>query len=152
VTLLRVHGETIIERPLATVQAQFADMAHHAATGVHKALAVGNVRPQANGCRFTGRRRVLGLVQEDEMEVERLSDGGSVLRSLSGSNAGLVITQAFEALGPDRTRVRTTVELPVRGMRKLLAPLLRVALRQDLATALAEDKADLEVRGYPLIA
>ena len=144
-----VQGEKIIARPVAVVQAQFTDMHHHSSTRVHADLEVSNVRPQDNGCRFTGRRRVFGMLQEDEIEVSRLPDGGSTLRSVSGSNAGLLITQAFEALGPDRTRVRATVEMPVRGLLALLAPLVRLGLRRDLATALEEDRIDLEQRGYP---
>ncbi len=144
-----VQGEKLIARPIAVVQAQFADMSHHASTRVHADLEVSNVRAHQGGCRFTGRRRVFGLPQEDEIEVQRLADGGSTLRSLSGSNEGLLITQAFEAVGPERTRVRTTVEMPVRGLLALLAPLVRMGLKRDLATALEEDRFDLEERGYP---
>lgn len=143
-----IHGEKLISRPIEVVQSQFVDMAHHASTGVHAALEVSNVRPQDGGCRFTGRRRVLGMLQEDEFDVSRRADGSSTLRSLSGSNAGLVVTQAFESEGPDRTRARVAVDLPLRGMLRLLAPLVRIGLQRDLATALEEDRIDLEERGY----
>lgn len=143
-----IHGEKLISRPIEVVQLQFVDMEHHASTRVHAALEVSNVRLQEGGCRFTGRRRVLGMLQEDEIEVSRRADGSSTLRSLSGSNAGLLITQGFEAEGSDRTRVRTTVEYPLRTLLRLLAPLVRIGLRRDLATALEEDRLDLEERGY----
>lgn len=143
-----VHGEKLISRPIEEVRSQFVDMQHHASTRVHVALEVSNVHPQDGGCRFTGRRRVLGMLQEDEIEVARHADGNSTLRSLSGANAGLVITQRFEAVGPDRTRVHATVEFPLRAMLWLLAPLVRIGLQHDLATALEEDRFDLEERGY----
>ena len=143
------RGEKLIARPLAVVQSQFADMAHHATTRVHADLEVTNVRAQKGGCLCTGRRRVFGMLQEDELEVLRRADGSSTLQSLSGSNAGLLITQTFEAVGADRTRVRTTVELPVKGMFRLLRPLVRMGVRRDLAKALEEDRLDLEERGYP---
>ncbi len=143
-----IHGEKLIARPIEAVQSQFVDMQHHASTRVHAALEVGNVRPQPGGCRFTGRRRVLGMLQEDEIEVSQRADGSSTLRSLVGSNAGLLITQNFAAEGPDRTRVRTTVEYPLRPLLRLLAPLLRIGLQRDLASALEEDRIDLEERGY----
>jgi hypothetical protein len=146
-----VHGEKLIARPIEVVQSQFVDMAHHASTRVHADLEVSNVRPQEGGCRFTGRRRAFGMLQEDEIEVMRRGDGTSTLRSLSGSNAGLLITQAFESVDPDRTRIRTTVEMPLKGMLKLLAPLVRMGLQRDLATTLEEDRIDLEERGYPRI-
>lgn len=146
-----VHGEQVIGRPIEVVQAQFVDMGHHASTRVHADLEVGNVRPQDGGCRFTGRRRVFGIRQEDEIEVIRRADGSSTLRSVSGSNAGLLITQAFAPLGPDRTRVRSTVEMPLNGILRFLAPLVRIGLQRDLATALEEDRFDLEERGYPRV-
>ncbi|MBI3372530.1 MAG: hypothetical protein HY017_12370 [Betaproteobacteria bacterium] len=143
-----VQAEKLIVRPIEVVQSQFVDMARHANVRVHAALEVSNVRPQDGGCRFTGRRRVLGMLQEDEIEVSRCADGSSTLRSLSGSNAGLLITQTFEPAGSDRTLVRTSVDMPVRGLLRLLAPLLRIGLQRDLAIALEEDRVDLEERGY----
>lgn len=148
-TSLVVSAEKLIARPIGIVQAQFTDMQHHARTGVHAALEVSNVRPCAGGCHFTGRRRILGATQEDEIEVQRQPDGSSTLRSLAGSNAGLLITQTFVAVDADHTRVRTQVEMPLRGALRLLAPLLRLGLRRDLDIALEEDRVDLEQRGYP---
>lgn len=145
---ITVHAEKIIARPLAVVQDQFVDLAHHATTHVHADLQVTNVRPVPGGCRFTGRRRVLGLLQEDEIEVQRAADDSSTLRSLSGSNAGLLIDQRFEALGPDRTRVRSTITLPVRGLMVRLTPPLRIGVVHDLNVALEEDRRDLEEGAY----
>ncbi len=146
---ITVQGEKVIARPTEIVQSQFVDMAHHASTRVHASLNISNVRPQDGGCRFTGRRRVFGILQEDEFEVARGRNGNSTLRSLSGSNAGLLITQVFESMGPDRTLVRTTIEMPLRGVLKFLSSLARVGLQRDLAAALEEDRIDLEERGYP---
>jgi hypothetical protein len=148
---LSVYEEKLIARPIDIVQSQFVDMEHHASTCVHSTLQVRNVRPQGDGCRFTGRRRIFGVLQEDEIEVSRGPDGSSTLRSLSGSNAGLVITQTFEPVGDASTRVRTRVDMPVKGVRKLLAPLVRIGLKRDLTLALEEDRIDLEERGYPKI-
>jgi hypothetical protein len=142
------RAEKIISRPISVVQDQFVDLHHHAATRVHADLEVSNVRSFPGGCRFTGRRRVLGMLQEDEIEVRRDADGNSTLRSLSGSNAGLLIDQRFEPVAPDKTRVQTTVTLPVGGLMLFLRPLLRIGLRRDLNTALEEDRRDLEERGY----
>ncbi len=143
------EAEKRIARPLEVVQAQFVDMHHHAATRVHADLEVSNVRPLADGHRVTGRRKVFGLQQEDEIEVRRGPDGNSTLRSVAGSNAGLLITQTFAAEGMNATRVRTKVEMPVNGLLRLLAPLVRLGLKRDLETALEEDRRDLEERGYP---
>lgn len=144
-----IQGEKLISRPLTVVQSQFVDMVHHASTRVHAGLEVTNVRPHNGGCLCTGRRRIFGILQEDEFEVMRLVDGSSTLRSLSGSNVGLLITQTFESLAADRTCVRITVELPVKGPLALLVPLVRMNLRRALTKALEEDRIDLEQRGYP---
>lgn len=143
------EAEKLIARPLEVVQSQFVDMHHHAATRVHADLEVSNVRPLADGHLVTGRRKVFGIQQEDEIEVRRGSDGNSTLRSVSGSNVGLLITQSFAAEGMNATRVRTKVEMPVKGLLRLLAPLVRMGLKRDLETALEEDRRDLEERGYP---
>jgi hypothetical protein len=144
-----VRGEKLISRPIAVVQSQFTDMAHHERTGVHSELGVSNVRPSADGCRFTGHRRVMGKMRESENELQRHPDGSSTLRSVAGPNRGLTIKQTFEAQGPDRTLVRVEVNLPVKGLLRLLSPLVRSKLRKDVAMALEEDRADLEERGYP---
>ena len=143
-----VRGEKLIGRAIDVVQAQFVDMAHHERTRVHRDLEVKNARPVANGFRFTASRRVFGMLQVDESEVLRHPDGSSTLCSLSGSNAGLKITQTFESRGPESTLVRTEVNMPVTGLLKLLLPLVRFGIQRDLAIALEEDRIDLEQRKY----
>jgi hypothetical protein len=143
-----VRGEKLISRPIDVVQSQFVDMAHHERNRVHRALEVSNARPVPTGYRFTARRRVFGALQEDDNEVLRHPDGSSTLRSLSGANAGLTVTQTFESQGPDRTLVHIEVNLPVRGLFRLLSPLVRIGIQRDLAVALEEDRIDLEERRY----
>jgi len=144
-----VQAEKVIARPIDVVRAQFVDMAHHASARVHANLEIADVRPREGGCRFTGRRRTLGMLQSDDIEVTQRPDGSSTLRSVAGANKGLLITQTFEAFDADRTRVRTTVELPFPGMLFFLAPLVRMGLQRDVEAALEEDRVDLEQRGYP---
>ena len=144
-----VRGEKLIARPIDVVQTQFVDFAHHERTRVHRDLEVKDARPVANGFRFTGRRRVFGMLQVDELEVLRHPDGNSTLRSLSGTNAGLTIKQTFESKGPESTLVRLEVNMPVTGLLALLSPLVRVGIKRDLAFGLEEDRIDLEERRYP---
>lgn len=141
-----VERQTEIARPIEVVRRQFVDMEHHSVDRVHPDLQVVNVRRVDDKCVFTGRRRVLGMLQEDEIEVTSLPDGTSRLHSVAGSNAGLTVTQTFEAVEPQVTRVRVRVELPVRGAMKLLAPVLKLGLARDTEQALRQDKADLELR------
>lgn len=141
-----VERQIEIARPIEVVRRQFVDMEHHCTGNVHPGLEVANLRPAGQGCTFTGRRRVLGLLQEDEIEVTSLPDGNSTLRSVAGTNAGLLITQMFEATGPQSTLVSIKVEMPVAGAMKLLRPLVQAGLARDTESALRQDKADLEQR------
>ena len=143
-----VKSEKVIARPIDDVRSQFVDFAHHERAAVHKGFQVSNVRQSGAGCTYTGRRRVFGMLQEDQFEVRVDPDGGSTMRSVSGPNAGTTIKQAFQSLGPERTLVRLEVDMPLKGLSRLLAPLMRVGIQQDLKTALEEDRVDLEERGY----
>jgi len=143
-----VRCEKLIARSIDVVQTQFVDFAHHERTRVHRDLEVKDARPVANGFRFTGRRRVFGMLQADEIEVLRHPDGNSTLCSLSGTNAGLKITQTFESRGPETTLVRIEVNMPVTGFLKLLSPLVRVGIQRDMEIGLEEDRVDLEERKY----
>jgi len=143
-----VNSEKIIARPINEVQSQFIDFAHHERAAVHKGFQVSNVRPLATGCLFTGRRRVFGALQEDEYEVRVNSDGSSIMRSISGTNVGTTIKQTFQPQGPNSTLVRLEVDMPLKGLFRLLAPLMRLGVQQDLKSALEEDRIDLEERGY----
>jgi hypothetical protein len=148
-TTVVVESQKRIARNIEIVRKQFSDMEHHERTSVHSALKISNVRPSPTGYLFTGRRRVLGLVQEDEIEVTRQIDGAVTLKSLGGANVGLLITQTFEAVDPKTTMVRSVVELPLRGFMQILAPLIRVGVRRDQESALEEESVDLEDRAYP---
>jgi hypothetical protein len=143
-----VISEKLIARPIGEVQSQFADLAHHERARAHKGFQVSNVRPSATGCLYTGRRRVFGALQEDEYEVRVNPDGSSTMRSISGPNAGTTIKQTFEPRGPSSTLVRMEVDMPLKGLFRLIAPLMRMGIQQDLKAALEEDRFDLEERGY----
>ncbi len=118
-----VERQIEIARPIEVVRRQFVDMDHHGTCQVHPDLQVANLRHDGDKCTFTGRRRVLWMLHEDEIEVSSLPDGNSTLRSVAGSNAGLLVTQTFEAAGAQSTRVSIKVEMPMRGAMKLLGPL-----------------------------
>ncbi|HUJ76280.1 MAG TPA: hypothetical protein VL359_15565 [bacterium] len=144
-----VERQKVIARPLDVVQAQFVDMQHHAKVGVHAALNVSEVRPQPSGCRAKATRRVLGTLDVDEIEVTRHPGGNSTLRSVAGSNEGLEVRQAFQRVDEGHTRVSLHVEVPLRGMRRWIAPLMWLGVWLDTVRALEEDRRDLEVLGYP---
>jgi len=143
-----VTSEKLIARPIDEVRSQFVDFEHHQRAGVHRRFAVSNVRPMGSGCMFTGRRSVFGMTQVDEYEVRVHPDGSSSLRSIAGPNVGTTVTQTFVQQGTAQTLVSLEVSMPLKGVFRPLAPLMRIGIRQDLQSALEEDRIDLEERGY----
>jgi hypothetical protein len=59
------------------------------------------------------------------------------------------LTSRFHSDEAERTTITATVELPVRGVRALVAPLLRRLILRRLTRALEEDRRDLESGRYP---
>jgi hypothetical protein len=141
-----VRGETLISRPIGDVQSQFADVERHVPGHRFADLEISNVRAQEGGCRFTGRRNVFGMLQEDEIESMRDADGNSTLRSLFGSTPGFLMKQRFASEGKGFTRVHATVEYPVRGMLRLLSPFFRMGLQRNLSASLEQDRTAMERR------
>lgn len=145
------HDEWIAA-PEALVRSQFADLEHHIAANVHPKLSFRILEQGPEGARFEQRVKLLGITQRDIFERRFTADGCMVDTSVEGFNRGG--TLAFE-FRPERrgvaegTRVRITVRLPLPPLVGwLVRPLLRAQVRKEVAAAAAEDKRDLEVRGY----
>ena len=145
---IQIQAETIIARPIEVVRAQFMDLAHHMDAGVHPTFQFSDVRKIEGGYRYKTSRRLLGVVHRDEYEQLVHGDGHVTSRVVAGTNEGLLLTDRFEAVEGGGTRVTATMELPVRGLLSLIAPLVRMGAQRDLRLALEQDRVDLEERGY----
>lgn len=145
----QVRQSEFIEAPLATVQRQFADLDHHVRTNVHPKLTFKVLSQSATGARYVQEVKLLGLRQRDVFERAILADGSIHDRSVEGFNKGGELRLDF---APERngTRVEILVRLP---LPPVIGPLVRALLekqiRREVTAAFAEDKYDLEVRGYP---
>jgi hypothetical protein len=117
--VLRVRESIRIGRPIDVVRRQFGDVRHHE------------------------------MRQVAEVVLERHADGSQTNHFVSGSNAGMRVIHQFQDDGPDATVAEVTIEMPMRGLRRLLAPIVRRVLRSRLMTGLEEDRRDLEQHGYP---
>jgi len=93
--------------------------------------------------------RLAGVSQIAEVILTGEADGSQTNRFVRGSNAGMKVMHRFEPDGPDATIAEVTIQLPVRGLRKLLAPLVGLTLRRKLVRGLQGDRRDLEEHGYP---
>jgi hypothetical protein len=155
-----VRHEEWIAAGEPSVRSQFADLRHHIEVGVHPKLQLRILEPRpgpepgirADVARYEQRVKLLGITQRDVFERRFTADGGMVDTSVEGFNCGGSLSFRFT---PERrgsvegTRVDITIRLPLPPVvGPLLRPLLEAQVRKEVAAAAAEDKHDLEVRGY----
>jgi len=151
-----VSHEEWIAAEDSSVRSQFADLRHHIEVGVHPKLQYrileSGPRTGVDVSRYEQRVKLLGITQRDVFERRFTADGGMIDTSVEGFNRGGSLSFRFT---PERrgsvegTRVDITIRLPlppVVGL--LLRPLLEAQVRREVAAAAAEDKHDIEVRGY----
>lgn len=147
------HEEWFAADP-RVVRAQFADLNHHIATNVHPKLRLRVLQQAARRARFIQEVKLLGFWQRDVFEREFGADGSMTDTSVEGFNKGGSLHFEFRpepSGGHMGTTVAVTIRLPlppvIGGMIK---PLLEGQIRRELLAAIAEDKHDIEVRGYAL--
>lgn len=142
-----------IAAPLEIVRAQFADLHHHIATDVHPKLRFQVLQHSAQRARFTQEVKLLGIRQRDVFVREFEPDGTMVDTSVEGFNKGGSLRISFsrevrpQGAGTDVAIVIRLPLPPVIG--PLIRPLLEGQIRREVRAAAAEDKHDIEVRGYP---
>ncbi len=134
------------------VRQQFADLQHHIATGVHSKVKFKLLSESFKRARFVRELRWLGLHMRDVYVREFEPDGTMLDTAISGPNKGATLMFRFTSSSLAST-VGTVVEinarLPLpRIIGPLVKPLWRAQLRRAVQRAAAEDKYDLEVRGY----
>jgi len=150
---VEVSHEELIAAPITAVRAQFADLRHHISTNVHPKLRFEILSVSERRARFVQEVRLLGIRQRDVFEREIATDGMSMVdRSVEGFNKGGSLHFDFKPArkdGRDATSVTVTIRLPVPRFLGFLSGVLEGQVRRELLAAVAEDKHDLEVRGYP---
>ena len=150
-----VQHQEWIAAPVHTVRSQFADLQHHIDTNVHPKLRFELLSQGRQRARFVQEVRLLGIRQRDVFEREIAADGSMTDTSIEGFNKGGSLRFRFDAesrQGRDGTRVQIDIRLPTPPLLGLLRPLLESQIRRELRAAVAEDRHDLEVRGYPAAA
>jgi hypothetical protein len=142
-----------IAAPLPLVRSQFADLRHHIATNVHPRLRFEILQTSPRRARFVQEVKLLGIRQRDVFEREIEPDGSITDTSVEGFNKGGSLCFRFapksDAQGRAGTEVAITIRLPLPPLvGPLLRPLLEQQVRREVRAAAAEDKHDIEVRGY----
>ena len=150
---VEVSHEEWIAAPLAIVRAQFADLHHHIAAGVHPKLRFEIISLGERRARFVQEERLLGIRQRDVFErvitVDRL---GMVDTAIDGPHRDGWLSFRFTPgtrSGRDATLVTVKVSMPVPRLLGMLRPLWHAHIRRKLLVAMEEDRHDIEVRGYP---
>lgn len=148
-----VRHQEWIAAPMSTVRAQVADLRHHVRANVHPKLRFEILSQEARRARFVQEVRLLGLRQRDLFERQVRDDGSMIDTSVEGFNQGGTLEFAFQREDRDG-REGTTVSIAIRlPLPPVIGPLLRAPLcaqiRREVRAAAAEDKHDIEVRGYP---
>jgi len=142
-----------IAAPISNVRAQFADLQHHIAANVHPRLSFQVLSQSDRSARFVQVVRLLGMKQRDVFERQFFADGTMIDTSVEGFNKDGSLTFHFTPetrQGRDGTDVSITIRIPVPPMLGFLSGLLEKQIRREMLAAVAEDKHDLEVRGYPV--
>lgn len=145
--ITRTHSG-IIERPVAEVRAQFADMEYHIAQNVHPDVRFTMHSKQANTCAFRQEISLAGMRQSDEVINTVLPDGSLRSDFVGGMNTGARLVVSFLSEVDAATRISAVLTIPVSGLKTLLAPVLGAAAQKALEKAFAQDKHDLEAGNY----
>jgi hypothetical protein len=145
--------EEWIAAPTAVVRSQFADLDHHIRAGVHPKLRFEVLGRDGGTTRYLQEVKLLGIRQRDVFERRLQPDGTIVDLAVDGFNRGGSLKFSFEPevrMGRAGTRVAIDVRLPLPPVvGALLRPLLEAQVRKELAAAAREDRADIEILGYP---
>lgn len=147
--MLEVTRSIVIDRPVDDVAAQFADIAHHERTGVHRDVTFHVVAEAENWCDYDQRSRVGPGTVRQRCHLDRHDRRHQVNTITRGMFRGGTLYFEIASNGLGASHVTATVTAPTSLLTRLLAPVLRPQLGRSLATALDEDKADLESGHYP---
>jgi hypothetical protein len=147
--VLLVSASTQITRGIDVVRRHFSDVDHHIRSRVHPNVEFTPLPDSEGACRFRKTIRILGIPIVDEVVLKHQPDGSITEDSVAGPSTGMRLVSSFRADGPQRTSTTLTVQLPVRGLKWLAAPWLRLMIGRRLARALDEDRRDLEGGRYP---
>jgi hypothetical protein len=146
-SILELRVSQRFRRDPDTVRCHFLDIQHHLAHQVHKGVRYTILTEEAGRLRLRQEFSVLGMKKRDELVLYATRDGRVVQEFLSGDFAGGTLQLRFDRDGDD-TRVDVALTAPLRGMMRLLQPIVKRQVLGTVKRALEEDRADLEEGRY----
>ncbi len=132
-----------INRSADIVRRQFADVHHHAATGVHKGVVFEVDEQTADRCLYRQTSRVGPLKLRQEFELPLTTHGPLVNTITTGQFKDGSITFTITPDGAESSVVDAQLRVSTNRLQAVLTPLLKANVRKALLRALAEDKADI---------
>jgi len=136
------------QRPVSVVRAHFLDMRHHIEHGVHNGVHYTILEEGGDTCRIRQKFKVLGLTKVDELVLYRDADGRVVQDFTAGDFAGGRLAIRLTEDGAGGTQLHADFDFPLRGVNRLLKPIIFRTVKKLAAQALEEDRVDLEERSY----
>lgn len=145
---IQLQRTCVIQRPIDVVKSQYNDFEHHIAKQVHPGIAFTILGREGARQRIQSKFKVMGLPKTDESWLGYDAAGVLVQEFTKGDFAGGTIKIKFTPEGKEATRLEASLDFPLRGINRLMAPLVRRVVTQLSDKALEEDKRDLEQGGY----
>lgn len=136
-----------IAAPAARVRSQFGDVEHHQDARVHQGVTFEVIDDGDDLCRYRQVTRKGPFRSTQELELRRRTDGPLVNTIVRGPFRGGAIVFDIADTGSGRTTVAARLESD-RFAHRALRPLLAMVLGRALASALEEDRSDLEDDRY----
>jgi hypothetical protein len=150
--MIEVSRSVVIARPAKEVAAQFADVGHHERTNVHRGVTFRVLAENDAWCEYEQLSKLLGRTVQQRMTLDRRDRRHLINTVTAGRFSGGTLRFDIAPRASMSTEVTATLRAPSSVLTKPLTPLLRIALGRSLASALAEDKTDLEERRYQPLA
>ena len=141
---LKLERSIRVERPIEIVRAHFLDFEHHIRANVHRSITYTVLASTPEERRVRQNFKVLVLPKQDELLV-KATPKGHVLQSFEqGDFAGGTLLAVFTPVEGGGTRITARLDVPLRGMNLLMAPLLPKIVGSLVETGLEEDRVDLQ--------
>ena len=147
-TLLDESESIIIAAPLGVVRSQFGDVGHHQRTKPHRSTRFELLSETEAEVRYRQRSRQWAVRVTQHVTLVRAGDGSQCNTITSGRFRGGTLTFSFDEIDARNTQVTVTLRADLAGAEAILARLARRHLVKTLATALCEDRADIESGHY----
>jgi hypothetical protein len=141
-----LRRDCVVNRPSEVVRAHFLDFDHHIEHGVHAGVHYTVLDRLGEGARQRVRSafKVLGMNKVDEVIAYLDGSGDVVQEFVKGDFVGGTIRVHFVPRADGATHLIVQLRVPLRGMNRLLAPIVKSTVVKLTQQALEEDRRDLE--------